>query len=748
MAVKQINDITYKSNVKTQVPQGTLPQTQMQRELPVQSNWGAIGKVFDQFANLGKDILGMVQRNDQDVVDNSYRDLGLQLQKKIGEIPADIEKAPEHIEQARQWIDDSVGNMKLNERQSEKLKNKLYMDLQNRTVELIAGGDAAREKRLRATLSDNVEEAARHENKKQIDALFSEADWLPQDEKEAAYNAAIKKFDYYTVFNDLQTLPISDAIKILENPDTYDGSELYDGVFIDTDQREELKKSLIDSDTVERRAAATQFGESFNQLRTDIGKGLTRDEFLSAPEGSYPGITDRADAWDKAKGIIKKEVSEQQQDAYNEMAAKIVAARDSHGHVTGQTRQDLAAELNRRASDFGPYLTTLSNMLTLPMPATGGKTAEDLQSEAVLENIQDALITGKTTPQEAVAIGSNAVGKGDLKAKDWDKLNVFMKNFENATLQSLLDKLNTGVQRKRFEDSHGNFDQGKYDIAKAAIRQVISENDSADIKLNSAQLDEKYNSIVKILTDESIKKDLDGVYNEKARGAFYSWKIGDLDRTVKRLVSGDLMALKEVDPGQYEQLSNYLNEQARAIAKEDFPDKKMGDAVRLYEGYLPVYTLDNEEYVMDVSDNGKYTQLTPLEEAINKHKNLAYGKPIGSVFENMVLTYDGYKTEGTNPGDLVEVVIGGSKGYGIRGEDGRIDPNKPAYVIARKNNGEITFAPIYSSLNDVAGVTKELQSITEIPMSPEQALEQKIKLVGTERYNELMKELAPYGGGE
>jgi len=500
------------------------------------------------------------------------------------------------------------------------------------------------------------------------------------------------------------------------------------------EQKKDMRTSLINKDSEIRTANSYQYGNSFDKLLSDMKNGLQYEDFKKNMD-QYPGFSNARDEWNKVKGIFAAEVTAEQEIAYNKMLGLIIDDQDLQGNV--QHSAELRYTLSQTKNDYGSHYKELAGMLDIPE----GSIVDpgEVLSEKLIEQFETLLITGKINPAEFNVLASNGVKSGDVKVTDWKSSRSILKNYETENVQSLLADLDTTRILSRFKDKNGIVDQEKYTDAVTAIRQMVKEAVTGNMPMGADQIQERYRSIINIITEEKIKKDIEKGYNENPLG----WYKGNMDRTVKRMLSGDLSSLRYVDPGMYEELSTEMNANAKIIAADQFPEAEFSEKVRLHEDFLPVYKVDNKEYVIGLSENERKQVLLPLDEALETYKNLAYGKPIGSILEDMILTFDGYKRKE----DLQIVNINGSEGYQVLNSDGTVDENKPSYVLARNNRGEQVFSPIYSNLTDVAGVTKELRNITEIPMTKEQIDNMEMMQRSEKKAMEMIKQMRPYNGG-
>ncbi|MHA1912121.1 MAG: hypothetical protein ACTSYA_10530, partial [Candidatus Kariarchaeaceae archaeon] len=361
---------------------------------------------------------------------------------------------------------------------------------------------------------------------------------------------------------------------------------------------------------------------------------------------------------------------------------------------------------------------------------------EENLSKSIVKEVEIALMAGEIDTTEAAVIITNASKDRDIRPEEFSSHQTFLKNFAQENIESLRKVLGTTIERNKFKDKDGVVDEGKIAIAYDAIKIIIDENmETNGIMLNTEQLKDKYNSIVEILTKEQITTDLNKAFGESP----FSRYRGNMDKTVKRFVEGDMSGLRTLDPDMFERITLEMGEVAKEIAGKELPGQEFKE-VRLHDGFLPVYRIGNEEYIVDVDADGRRQTLISFDDAKKKYANLNLGKPIGTVLNNMILTYDGYK----KVEDMRIVPIGGGTGYALTKEDGSIDNTKPAYVLAQDGRGEYVFTPIYSKLYDVAGVKKELEDIRELPKSEAEEYQELFSSKGSEIYNRLFEDSRPY----
>jgi len=504
--------------------------------------------------------------------------------------------------------------------------------------------------------------------------------------------------------------------------------------------RTALKKQLIDDDYRTRTAESQQYGENFEKLMEFRANGGDFDTFKTeVRDGKYPGITENnmRDTWNKSGDIFNGYTEAEQKAVFDEFYDVVIKDYDAQNNVKHPEKLKELLQKSKFSMGNDNYQKA-AKLLKLPMPT--GKVIDPAKEYAiaVADRLKDDLAMEKITAPEARIYAANAIKAGDIGNEEFKSVMDYAKDFENSNIKSLIKSLATSGEMNKFKDKDGNIDMAKYGMAVTALRTMIEEGAGVDSPLTVPQMNDRYNNLIAMYTDKSILKELDQV-EKNVRGFGYSRFEGDSDRVIKRLVTGQLAPLRYVDPGKYEEFSTYLNEQAKIIAKKDFPGKELSDVVELHENYMPIYRIDGKKYVFDVSTNGKSVIFTPFDRALEKYKNLAYGKPVGTVFENSILTFDGYK----NMADLVPVEIQGNEGYLLKKDDNTADYDSPAYVMARDGNGNKVFAPIYTPLSDTAGVLKELESITEIPKTEKELEEIRIRNIGDERYEELRRNAGP-----
>ncbi len=504
-------------------------------------------------------------------------------------------------------------------------------------------------------------------------------------------------------------------------------------ITLTVDQASALRSQLSDDDYKKRTINSLEYGDGFESTLAMVYENKTYDEYkIAVKSGEVPGVTvnNMRDSWEKANGIYQSVATEEQNRVFAVFEDMVIQNQDAQLNV--KNPEFLKAELQKIKYSMGSEnYSKAAGLLGIPVGSTVDP-ADEL-SDSIANEMIGNMITGKTDPQLTRVLASNAVDSDDMNKDGWGEVASYYKYFEDKDIKKFITELDT--DKKLFEDKDGNLDTAKYNKAVSAIRQVVSESYESSSPMNVAQLNDRYTSILEILTKKDVLKELDQTESNVRRLGWSKFE-GDTDRSVQRLVSGDFSALKILDPDRYETFVNYLDEQAKIIGKKDFPGEDLPERTRLHEGYMPVYTIDAKEYIMDIGYGGNGIVLTPLKEAMDKYKNLAYGKPIGFVFEDTILTYDGYK----RMEDLYPVNIHESEGYMIKDQNGDPDYNKPSYVMAIDGaTNETVFSPIYSPLSDVASVIKELESITELPMSQDRLDELGLKTMAEERYNELFQ---------